>query len=221
MALDLARLGPLAFRLRAGFGGPKSAPPSPPLQQIEPRQRNGDDAGRVRCLAAYRQHNWPMGFTAFRDGQSRKRVPVALAVGAVIVFGSAACGGSWQGEPPCLPPDYFVSPAAAAPGDKVTVRAADADCSPRYGADARIQINVTDATGQQVFSVIAPMKDAGGFTYPLEVPLHIAQGEAAVEAYPYGVDWCDDTGRNNRGGSAAGFERASCAARTQPLNITQ
>lgn len=65
------------------------------------------------------------------------------------------------------------------------------------------------------------MADAGGFSAEVEVPLQSARGVMAVNAIPYGVDWCDDTGKNNRvGRGELPLERASCVLPTKPLNIT-
>ncbi|KIS27550.1 hypothetical protein TV39_10385 [Arthrobacter sp. SPG23] len=114
-----------------------------------------------------------------------------------------------------------MNPPRAKAGDTVTVQASDADCDPRYGRNARVQVIVTDAAGAKVINTTAPMNDAGGFAYTFEVPLQAAIGDAAVEATPYGIDWCDDTGRNNRAGAAATLERVSCAARIETLGITR
>ncbi|MBT2531386.1 hypothetical protein J7E83_04450 [Arthrobacter sp. ISL-48] len=104
----------------------------------------------------------------------------------------------------------------------MTVRAQDADCNPRYGANALIQVTVTDATGTQVINTTAPMNDAGGFVYAFDVPPQTAVGDATVEAIPHNVDWCDDTGRNNRvQGAPVALERTSCVARTETLSITR
>lgn len=47
-------------------------------------------------------------------------------------------------------------------------------------------------------------------------------GVMAVKAEPYGVDWCDDTGTNNRANQGeAELERASCAEPMKPLTITR
>lgn len=156
-------------------------------------------------------------------GVSRR---VSACVGAVAIIAAASlsgCGVSpGNGEPPCLPPAYSVTPPSAKAGDTVTVQAPDADCNPRYGKDARIQVTLTDAAGMKVIETTAPMTDAGAFTYTFVVPSTAAAGAAAVEAVPYGVDWCDDTGRNNRAdGTGATLERTSCAARTEPLNIVR
>jgi hypothetical protein len=121
-----------------------------------------------------------------------------------------------------MPPAFSVNPPSAKAGDKVTVQAPDADCDPRYGENALVRVTVTDAAGTKVINTTAPMNDAGGFTYSFDVPAHAAVGDAAVEATPYAIDWCDDTGRNNRAaGAAAALERASCAARIEPLSIAR
>jgi hypothetical protein len=105
----------------------------------------------------------------------------------------------------------------------VEVSAPDADCNPRYGADAQIEVIVTDASGAEVLHETAPMNDGGGFTYSFTVPSETASGEASVMAMPYNVDWCDDTGRNNSvaGAAGVGLERASCAIPLRPLLITR
>jgi hypothetical protein len=105
----------------------------------------------------------------------------------------------------------------------VTVAAPDADCNPRYGKNARIQVSVTDATGVEVVNTTAAMNDAGGFTYTFVVPARTAVGDAVVTAMPYNVDWCDDTGRNNRVGGAGevGLALVSCAAPMKPLTVTR
>lgn len=84
-------------------------------------------------------------------------------------------------EPPCFPPVYSVKPAVAKPGETVTVHVGDADCNPRYGQDALVQIVVSDVWGQKVIMMTtAPMNDAGGFTYQFEVPPQTAPGQASV-----------------------------------------
>ncbi|MBT2248827.1 hypothetical protein JHV56_08980 [Arthrobacter sp. BHU FT2] len=103
----------------------------------------------------------------------------------------------------------------------MTVEAQDSECDPRYGEHAEIDVNVTDAGGKRIISTTAPMNDAGGFTYSFRVPSSATPGKAAVEAYPHDVDWCDDTGKNNRVSAAEKLLiRASCAARIEPLLIT-
>ena len=152
--------------------------------------------------------------------QFRQRAFWVTAAGILLISASSGCQSSSQGEPPCFPPDYSVSPLNARTGETVTVHAEDTGCNPRYGQDARIQVTVTDTAGVKVIQETAPMNDAGGFTFQFEVPQQSAAGEASVEAIPYNLDWCDDTGRNNRVPQSSGLERASCAVRTEPLTIT-
>ncbi|MDF9276824.1 hypothetical protein P4U43_03360 [Arthrobacter sp. EH-1B-1] len=114
-----------------------------------------------------------------------------------------------------------MSPSTVEIGETVTVHAQDAECDPRYGGSAEIQVIVTDSLGRKIIDTTAPMNDAGGFSYSFEVPEEAATGKAAVEAYPHNVDWCDDTGRNNRVSEAdVPLQRVSCAARIEPLTIT-
>ncbi|WP_326967898.1 hypothetical protein [Arthrobacter sp. CG_A4] len=104
----------------------------------------------------------------------------------------------------------------------MTVIAPDADCNPRYGDNARIQVAVNDATNVRVIDATAPMNDAGGFTFTFEVPAQTPVGEAAVTAIPFNIDWCDDTGRNNRAdGAAVTLQWASCVVPMKPLTITR
>lgn len=159
---------------------------------------------------------------SFPHHSKRFAASVAVCSGVVIAFSSGCVVSSGDGYPPCMPPAFSVNPPSAKAGGMVTVQASDADCDPRYGENARIQVTVTDAAGAKVINITAPMNDAGGFTYTFQVPPQAAVGDAAVEATPYGIDWCDDTGRNNRAaGPDATIVRVSCAARIEPLNITR
>ncbi|MDQ0618864.1 hypothetical protein [Arthrobacter globiformis] len=103
----------------------------------------------------------------------------------------------------------------------MTVAAQDADCNPRYGATARIQISVTDSSGAKVVNTTSAMDDGGGFSYTFVVPTGTVAGEAAVTALPYNIDWCDDTGRNNRvaGAAVVQLQQASCVLPVKPLTI--
>lgn len=104
----------------------------------------------------------------------------------------------------------------------MTVTAPEADCNPRYGANARIQVIVTDEKGVEVINATAPMTDAGGFNYTFDVTAQMAVGEAAVTAMPYNIDWCDDTGRNNRAaGDTVKSKAASCVMPVESLSITR
>ena len=149
---------------------------------------------------------------------------ISATVGALVLVASiSGCASITDGEPPCFPPAYSLTPTTAAPGQSVTVAAPDADCNPRYGKNARIQVSVTDATGVEVVNTTSAMNDAGGFTYTFVVPARTAAGDAAVTAVPYNIDWCDDTGRNNRVAGAADvrLERVSCVVPMKPLTVTR
>lgn len=145
------------------------------------------------------------------------------SVGVMVVMAAAGCAASSAGEPPCFPPPYSVMPAAARPGESVTVQAQDAGCNPRYGANARIHISVTDSSDAKVINTTSAMSDGGGFTYTFVVPARAAKGQATVTAVPYNIDWCDDTGRNNRvaGAAVVLLQRASCVMPVKPLTISR
>ena len=157
----------------------------------------------------------------------RRRPRSLAALPACVVLLAAAmsgCASSNPGNagPPCFPPAFSVAPSSAKPGERVTVTAPDADCDPRYGANARIQVTMTDAAGAEMFTATAPMNDGGSFSYAFDVPAGTAAGEAAISAMPFNIDWCDDTGRNNRAagaGAAVTLERVSCVIPTRPLTI--
>ena len=149
---------------------------------------------------------------------------LALSAAAALAVLLSGCGADTGlgAAPPCLPPEYSVSPTEARPGQAVTVAAGDADCNPRYGSNARIEVTVVDASGAEIVDATVPMNDGGGFTYAFVIPEQAAAGEAAVTAMPRNIDWCDDTGRNNRVATVAGdqLERAACALPLKPLTIT-
>lgn len=163
-----------------------------------------------------------------RRGRRPRRSFLAYLLACVALLAAAVsgCASAVTGDagPPCFPPAFIVTPSSAKPGDQVTVAAPDATCDPRYGENARIQVAVTDAAGQEVLIGNAPMNDAGGFSYAFEVPTGTATGEAAVTAMPLNIDWCDDTGRNNRAagsGAAVTLSRVSCVIPMRPLIVTR
>ena len=163
-----------------------------------------------------------------RPADRRPLRSLAFMPACVIVLASAVSGCAssipGNGEPPCFPPACSVAPSSAKQGDRVTVLAPDADCDPRYGGNARIQVTMTDAGGGEVLTATAAMNDAGGFSYAFDVPAGTAAGEAAITAMPFNIDWCDDTGRNSRvagAGAAVTLERVSCVIPTRPLTITR
>jgi hypothetical protein len=78
---------------------------------------------------------------------------------------------------------------------------------------------VTDAGGAEVINTTAPLTDAGEFTYVFTVPAEMEVGDALVTAMPHNIDWCDDTGRNNRAEGTVNLERALCAMPVKALTI--
>jgi hypothetical protein len=159
-----------------------------------------------------------LGCSSSRTGG---RFALASVVGAALITIASGCSSYIFADPPCFPPDYSVTPTHAKPGEAVTVAAPEAECNPRYGQNAQIQVVITDEQGVEVVNARAPMTDAGAFTYTFRVPVQMAVGEADVTATPHDVDWCDDTGRNNRAQGTAGLERASCVEPREPLTITR
>lgn len=159
-----------------------------------------------------------------QNGTMKHRAHLLAALGAAMIAGSCA-GCAYLGighAPPCMPPAFSVSPASAHPGEAVTVAAPNAGCDPSYGEDAEVRVWMMDASGEQVVEAIAPMNDAGGCSYVFDVPLDAVPGAAAVSAVPHDVDWCDDTGRNNRlatGPDDVELVRASCVLPTRTLVV--
>lgn len=145
------------------------------------------------------------------------------AVAATMLAGTGlvACSQIFESQP-CQPPQYSLSQDTVSPGGSITVSAGDATCDPRYGDNAQIQVEVVDGFGATIVETLAPMNDAGGFSAAITFPVATVPGLVSVAAYPYNLDWCDDTGRNNRVGRAApsGFVRASCVMPSMPLTIT-
>lgn len=149
---------------------------------------------------------------------------VSLFLAAAVACGAlAACSGYPLEPPPCFPPKYSVEPGTARPGEQVSVSARDADCNPAYGQDAKIEVSLTDAAGREIFKETGPMNDDGGFSFSFKVPAGMKPGKAGVTAVPYRLDWCDDTGTNNRlyrqGAGDRGIARTSCVMPVVPLMI--
>lgn len=145
------------------------------------------------------------------------------AVAATVLAGAGlvSCSQIFESQP-CMPPQFSLSQDTVSPGGSVTVSAEDASCDPRYGDNAQIQVEVVDGSGAKIVETLAPMNDAGGFSAAITLPAAAVPGLVTVTAYPYNLDWCDDTGKNNRVGRAApsGIERASCVMPSEPLTIT-
>lgn len=149
---------------------------------------------------------------------------------AAMLLAGTGCGGPPGVAPEgsaCMPPPFSLSSDTIAAGGSLTVKAADATCDPRYGTNAQIHIEIVDGSGEKILETVAPMNDAGGFSATVNVPDSAVPGQVAVNAYPLNLDWCDDTGRNNRisnqgavsGDAATGIERVSCVMPSEPLTI--
>ncbi|GAA1858721.1 hypothetical protein GCM10009715_02760 [Paeniglutamicibacter psychrophenolicus] len=116
-----------------------------------------------------------------------------------------------------MPPAYTLDSSVVAPGGTLVVSAPEATCNPRYGDQARIRIDLLDEHHEVLLSVLASMSDTGAFTHAIELPTILRPGDYGISAFPEGVDWCDDTGRNNRvenpgfGTTGLGMLRVSCA----------
>ena len=150
---------------------------------------------------------------------ARLRIAVAFLMVAMVAAGLSGCRDVFA-PPPCMPPSYTVTPSEAKPGDQVTVSAQDTSCDARYGQNAQVQVTLRDAVGSVLLEELAPMGDDGAFTFVFTVPPAAAPGKAAVGAYPYNLDWCDDTGVNNRAGAGPQtLVLVSCAERVVPLLI--
>ena len=146
---------------------------------------------------------------------------VVSSLSAVFLLG-AGCSPEHVSSP-CMPPPLFLSTATASPGDPVTISANDATCNPRYGVDAQVKVEVFDSVGNLVLDRKAPMNDAGGFSYRFEVPDSGVPGRWLVSVAPHDLDWCDDTGKNNRvgrGGSIEIIQRVSCAMWALELGVS-
>lgn len=149
-----------------------------------------------------------------------RRFCAAVALLSLLSAGLTSCQGSSLPFTACMPPDYSVAPNSAARGETVSVAAPEATCNPRYGQDAQVEITVIDAHGKDVIHLIAPMEDSGKFSSTFVVPQNASAGDASVIAVPYDVDWCDDTGKNNRVDGALKIVRTSCVLPSEPLSIT-
>ncbi len=64
------------------------------------------------------------------------------------------------------------------------------------------------------------MNDDGSFEFAFALPDDIASGTATITAVPANVDWCDDTGTNNRLKSEEDIDRTSCVLPIKLLQVT-
>lgn len=148
------------------------------------------------------------------------RALAAALCAALMVLGLNSCRNVFA-PPPCMPPEFSITPSEAKPGDQVTVSAPDTTCDARYGQDAQVSVDLLDQYGTPVLKQLAPMTDDGGFSFVFTVPSGMAPGKAGVTAYPYNLDWCDDTGVNNRAASGTqSLVLVACAQLVVPLEIS-
>jgi hypothetical protein len=154
-----------------------------------------------------------------RLGGAWHRLIAVVLCAAFMMAGLSSCRNILA-PPPCMPSAFTVTPSEAQPGDRVTVSAPDTKCDARYGEGAQVSVQVLDLYGTPVLEELAPMTDDGGFTFVFTVPESMSPGKAGVTAYPYNVDWCDDTGVNNRvDAGPRTLIQVSCAARLVPLVV--
>ncbi|NJC24261.1 hypothetical protein BJ994_003337 [Arthrobacter pigmenti] len=162
-----------------------------------------------------------MGTFAYRQ-QAVRQGTVSMLAAVVFLAASGCASVDPNFAPSCLPPPFSLSSSTVQAGEEVTVRASDADCDPRYGAGAQIEVHLINPGHDVVASGIGPMGDAGAFEHVLTVPLDVTPGKYVIAAMPYRLDWCDDTGRNNRVPlEGAALERASCVRPEEPLTVTE
>lgn len=148
-----------------------------------------------------------------------RRVAFPLIFAGALAGALASCSADTRPDSACMPPEFSLSQGTAQRGDPVQISAPDADCDPRYGPQAQVEISITDAQGTEVIHTTEPMGDAGKFSYTFEVPQDMELGKAAISAFPHAVDWCDDTGVNNRIYGGLAIVRASCSIPVKTLAI--
>lgn len=158
------------------------------------------------------------------SGAARTLCAFVLCVGTLP--GISGCSALSHSPGPCLPPKYTLDSTLVAPGGTLRVSAPDATCNPRYGEDAKVRIDLVNERQEVLLSEISPMSDAGAFTHTLAIPDALRPGTYDISATPDGVDWCDDTGQNNRlenpGFESTGMAvvRASCGIPYVHLRVT-
>lgn len=133
---------------------------------------------------------------------NRKRQ--ALGIGTVVLglcLSLGACDNGTLGvsnSPPCNPPAYSLSAESVTAGGTLRISAPEATCNPSYGNNAQIEIQLVDSKHKVIETKLAPMTDTGSFNYQLTVPSTLRAGTYSISALPHDLDWCDDTGVNNR-----------------------
>ncbi|MGL3805324.1 hypothetical protein ACSYDW_04440 [Paeniglutamicibacter sp. R2-26] len=148
-----------------------------------------------------------------RTGKRLIRMASAVVLACALGVLATGCQPPFSGAPPCRPPAYVVDPARLQAGEPLTVSAPDATCDPRYGERARIRIELLDARNEVLLTELAPMGDAGAFEHTLLIPAGTKPGSYGISATPHDLDWCDDTGRNNRVGDPGPGRRGPAVVR--------
>lgn len=160
------------------------------------------------------------------DPAVRSRAVLLAALGAASLWGLSGCSVVLHPPGPCMPPAYALDAAVVAPGGTLRVSAPEATCDPRYGQDAKVRVDLVNGRREILLSELAPMSDAGAFTHVLKIPATLKPGAYGISAAPDGMDWCDDTGRNNRlenpgfGGTGLGVVPAACAVPHVGFEVT-
>lgn len=158
------------------------------------------------------------------------RVAGLATAGAGILFGVTACvggPGGPSGPPPCPPPAYTLGSDSVAQGGTLRVSAPEATCNPSYGDKAQIEIQLLDSQHKVLETQLAPMRDTGSFDYQLALPSTLRAGTYSISAFPHDLDWCDDTGVNNRlknsssQNSGVVIVRASCVIPIKEFTVTR
>lgn len=184
---------------------------------------------RPACRLVHR--SWTLGprrRTSIAAVQAARcaRVLLSGAFGAGLVLAVAGCAAPIHTSDPCMPPAYTLESPVAAPGETLGISAPGATCNPGYGKDAQVRIELVDNQQQVVSTELAPMSDDGAFTHDLRIPGGTTPGSYGITAIPDGMDWCDDTGRDNRlcvadlGVNGISAARASCAVPRIGFQVT-
>lgn len=171
-----------------------------------------------------------MGNTRLMWKNRLTRVAGLAIAGAGMLLGVTACAGGPggpSGPPPCPPPAYSLSAESVTAGGTLRVSAPEATCNPSYGNNAQIEIQLVDSKHKVIETKLAPMTDTGSFNYQLTVPSTLRAGTYSISALPHDLDWCDDTGVNNRlkkssiQNSSVVVVRASCVTPFKDFKVTK
>jgi hypothetical protein len=104
------------------------------------------------------------------------------AFGAGLVVTVAGYAAPVPTSVPCMPPAYTLDSPVSAPGGTLGISAPGATCNPGYGKDAVVRIELVENRQQDVLTELAPMSDAGAFTYDLRLPGGTKPGAYGITA---------------------------------------